>query len=161
MEIKSEVKKVRKGTRGFFREFKEFISQGNVIDLAVGVIIGAAFKDLVTGLVNKIFTPIINCLGSAKGENQIKQLVIPLGHSGQSIMIGDFISDIISFIIMAFIVFLLVKSIRKISSIGRKKEIVKVKVCPYCKSEIDIEASRCPNCTSDLTQQEEEKEDKQ
>lgn len=151
---KKEVKKLGKDTKGFFREFKEFISQGNVLDLAVGVIIGAAFKDLVSGLVSKIFTPIINCIGSAKGEDAIRQFTIPLGNSGQSIMLGDFISELISFVIMAFIVFLLVKSIRRVASIGVKKkeeeEKLTEKICPYCRTEIDIKATRCPHCTSIL-----------
>lgn len=154
-------KKVGRSTRKFFSDFKEFISRGNMMDLAVGVIIGAAVKDLVSGFVKDIFTPIINCIGSAKGEDAIRQMTIPLGDSGQSIMIGDLISDIISFVIMAFVVFLIVRSVKKISEISFRKKIEEeptTKICPFCKSEIDIEAVRCPHCTSILEEIDEEKD---
>lgn len=161
-QVKKEARKVKKKASGFFGEFKAFIAHGNVFDLAVGVIIGAAIKDLVNGVVNDILTPIINCIGSAKGDDAIKQMSIPLGSSGQYIMIGDVISQIISFLIMALVVFLLMRSIRKISTFSfKKKKAVRptVKTCPYCKTEIHIDATRCPHCTSILEEQNELKDD--
>ena len=144
----------------FLKDFKEFIDQGNVIDLAVGVIIGGAFKDVVSALVEKILTPILNCIGGdAQGKLGALQIQLIPGNDATVIEFGSFISSIISFIIMALIVFLIVKAVRKAASIGKKKkeeeEAVTTKTCPFCKSEIDIEATRCPHCTSELPEEEE------
>ena len=136
-----------------FKDFKEFIDQGNVIDLAVGVIIGGAFKDVVTALVEKIITPIINSFGAGNAGDALGALQVKLPGGGV-IEFGSFISSIISFLLMAFIVVLIVKGVRKASTIGKKKkeeeeEEPTTKTCPFCKSEIDIEATRCPHCTSE------------
>ena len=143
----------------FFKDFKDFIDQGNVIDLAVGVIIGGAFKDVVNALVEKIITPIINSFGADGAEDALGALQIELPGGGV-IELGSFISSIISFLLMAFIVFLIVKGVRKAATIGKKKEEEveeeTTKTCPFCKSEIDIEATRCPHCTSVLPEEEEE-----
>ena len=143
------------------KDFKDFIDQGNVIDLAVGVIIGGAFKDVVTALVEKIITPIINSFGAGGAENALGALQVKLPGGGV-IEFGSFISSIISFIIMAFIVFLIVKGVRKAATIGKKKkeeeEEVTTKTCPFCKTEIDIEATRCPHCTSELPEEVEQEE---
>lgn len=143
------------------KDFKDFIDQGNVIDLAVGVIIGGAFKDVVTALVEKIITPIINSFGAGGAENALGALQVKLPGGGV-IEFGSFISSIISFIIMAFIVFLIVKGVRKAATIGKKKkeeeEEETTKTCPFCKSEIDIEATRCPHCTSELPEEVEQEE---
>ena len=157
-DLKEGAQKLGKGTKGFLGEFKEFIMQGNVLDLAVGVIIGAAFKDIVTALVEKVITPLLNAIGTGGAEDKLGVLNIELSE-GNVIEFGSFISAIISFIIMAFIVFLIVKAVRKASTIGKKKEEVAeevtTKTCPFCKSEIDIEATRCPHCTSILEETEE------
>ncbi|MBE6818919.1 MAG: large conductance mechanosensitive channel protein MscL [Ruminococcaceae bacterium] len=142
-----------------FKDFKDFINQGNVIDLAVGVIIGAAFKDVVTALVEKIITPVLNCIGSnADGKLSALRFEIIPGNEATTVEFGAFISSIISFILMAFIVFLIVKAFRKAATIGKKKkeeeEAETTKTCPFCKSEIDIEATRCPHCTSELPEEE-------
>ena len=143
------------------KDFKEFIDQGNVIDLAVGVIIGGAFKDVVTSLVEKVLTPILNCFGGGDGKLGALQIQIIPGNDSTIIEFGSFISSIISFIIMAFIVFLIVKAVRKAATIGKKKkkeaeeEAPTTKTCPFCKSEIDIEATRCPHCTSEQPVEEE------
>lgn len=143
------------------KDFKDFIDQGNVIDLAVGVIIGGAFKDVVTALVEKIITPIINSFGAGGAENALGALQVKLPGGGV-IEFGSFLSSIISFIIMAFIVFLIVKGVRKAATIGKKKkeeeEEATTKTCPFCKTEIDIEATRCPHCTSELPEEVEQEE---
>ena len=146
------------------KDFKDFINQGNVIDLAVGVIIGGAFKDVVSALVEKILTPILNCLGAdAEGSLGALQVQIIKGNPATTIEFGSFISSIISFVLMAFIVFLIVKGVRKAATIGKKKkeeeEEETTKTCPFCKSEIDIEATRCPHCTSELPEEAEEAEE--
>jgi large conductance mechanosensitive channel len=133
----------------FFGEFKEFISKGNVLDMAVGVIIGGAFKAIVDSLVNDILTPIIGLLFDANFENLTAQI------GNVTLTYGNFLSAILNFLIMALVLFLIVKSFNKVRSMSEKKEEAApaaptTKVCPFCKSEISIEATRCPHCTSEL-----------
>lgn len=135
----------------FFKEFKEFISKGNVMDLAVGVIIGGAFSAIVTSLTDNIINPLINCIGGAEIQGKIHLI------GDNYIDYGAFISAIINFVIMALIIFCLVKTVNKAMSIGKKKEEPAeptTKTCPYCKSEIPIDAVKCCHCTSDLPTEE-------
>lgn len=138
----------------FFSEFKEFISKGNVMNLAVGVIIGGAFSGIVSSLTDNIINPLINLIGGTDVQGKI-----PLGGDNY-IDYGAFISAIINFIIMALIIFLLVKAVNKAMSLGKKKEEeveeVTTKTCPFCKSEIAIDAVKCPHCTSDIPEDTEE-----
>lgn len=99
----------------FLAEFKEFISKGNVLDLAVGVIIGGAFSSIVTALTDNIINPLINCIGGADIQGKIHLV------GDNYIDYGAFISAIINFVIMAFIIFLIVKAVNKMMSIGKKK----------------------------------------
>ena len=122
------------------KEFKEFALKGNMMDLAVGVIMGAAFKDVVTSLVDNIIMPVVSMF---TGNLNFDKWVIP----GTKITYGVFISALINFIIMAFIIFLMVKIMNKLR---KNDEEATTKVCPHCKSEIDIEATKCPHCTSDV-----------
>ena len=137
----------------FLEEFKAFALRGNVIDLAIGVLIGGAFTTLVGALTDDIINPILALFGGANAE---LGWAIKLGEGeGQSLLIGAFISAIINFIIMAFIIFMIMKSLNKLANIGKKKEEEKPaepteKECPYCKTMIKIGATRCPNCTSVL-----------
>ena len=137
----------------FLEEFKAFALRGNVIDLAIGVLIGGAFTNVVTALTEDIINPILNLFGGAQAE---LGWAIKLGQGeGQSLLIGAFISAIINFIIMAFVIFMIMKSLNKLATIGQKKEEPKPaapteKECPYCKTMIKIGATRCPNCTSEL-----------
>lgn len=135
----------------FFKEFKEFIAKGNVLDLAVGVIIGGAFSSIVTSLTDNIINPLINCIGGAEIQGKIHLV-------GENyIDYGAFISAIINFIIMAFIIFCIVKAVNKAMSIGKKEEPAAeptTKICPYCKSEIPIDAVKCCHCTSDIPEDE-------
>lgn len=152
----------------FFAEFKEFALRGNVMDLAVGVIIGAAFQNIVTAFIDNLIMPFIGLLtGGIDFTEQFLILKLPEGvdasmvtsanaaELGVSIWgYGAFITAVINFIIMAFVVFLLVKGINRLTSIGKKPEeepAPTTKKCPYCKSEIDIEATKCPHCISDLS----------
>ena len=136
---------------GFFSEFKTFALKGNVMSMAVGVIIGGAFSGLVTSLTTNIITPLLNCFGKMDGS--VSKLALKI--KGQSLEFGIFLADVINFIIMAFIVFLLVKGMNALSNIGAKKEeetpaAPTTKTCPYCKSEIAIDATKCAHCTSDV-----------
>lgn len=101
----------------FLKEFKEFALKGNVMELAVGVIIGAAFGDIVTALTNDFINPIINCIGGAEVSGRIK-----LGDTGQALNWGHFITAVINFIIMAFCIFLMMKAVNTLVSLGKKKE---------------------------------------
>ena len=134
--------------KAFMKEFKEFISRGNVMDMAVGIIIGGAFTAIVNSLVADIINPLLGCFVSM----DFSAWTIPL--VGEAALgIGNFINAVISFLIMAFILFSIIKSMNKAASIGKKPEEPAeptTKICPYCKSEIAIEATRCPHCTSQL-----------
>lgn len=133
--------------KSFMSEFKEFISRGNVMDMAVGIIIGGAFTAIVTSLVEDVINPILGCFGGMDFSN----IVIPLVGDA-SLKVGSFINAVINFLIMAFILFCLLRFINKLTNLGKKPEAPKApttKVCPYCKSSIHIEASRCPHCTSE------------
>lgn len=133
--------------KSFFDEFKKFILRGNVIDLAVGVIIGAAFQAIVNSLVDDIISPIIGLVA----DTDLSDMVATVG--GVDIRWGAFITAIINFLIMAFVIFLIVKAINKASELGRKKkeaDAPTTKICPRCQSEIHINATKCPHCTSDL-----------
>lgn len=138
------------------KEFREFIARGNVIDLAVAVIIGAAFGKLVTSLVEGIIMPPI---GMLLGGVDFANLFIDLSGKHPAsladaqvrglpiITYGVFLNDVISFLIIAFVIFLIVKAINK----RKQVEVVELtKDCPYCFSSINIEATRCSACTSQL-----------
>ena len=126
--------------KGIIKEFKEFISRGNVLDMAVGIIIGSAFTAIVNSLVTDILTPIIT---ASTDDIKFKELQF------HGIMYGNFINAIITFLLTALAVFAIVKFV----NVFKKKEVegpATTKECKYCKSVIAIEAVKCPCCTSDL-----------
>jgi large conductance mechanosensitive channel len=142
------------------KEFKDFAVKGNVVDMAVGVIVGGAFGKIVTSLVNDVIMPLVGVL---TGGIDFSNLFLPLDGNtytlaeaetaGAAVLkYGSFLSQVLDFLIVSFVIFIFVK---KIMALGRKKEAPveeapKTKVCPYCKSEIAIDATRCPHCTSEL-----------
>jgi large conductance mechanosensitive channel len=133
----------------FLEEFKAFALKGNVMDMAVGVIIGGAFTAIVTSLTDNFINPIINFILNI-GMLFKGQLLYSWGDiSG---FVSNFLSSVVNFLILALILFFLLKGINKLLSIGKKKEAEapKTKKCDFCKSEIDIEATRCPHCTAKL-----------
>ncbi len=167
-----------------WKEFKEFATKGNVVDLAIGVIIGGGFQKIVNSLVNDIIMPFISIF---TGKIDFNDMVFTIG--GTSIKYGSFITNIMNFLIIAFSVFLMVRYINKLNKTLEKKAKVMAedinkrlekqpkffkgmkkknkkedtpvevpapttKVCPYCLSEINIKASRCPHCTSILEETE-------
>ncbi|MCX7748755.1 MAG: large conductance mechanosensitive channel protein MscL [Clostridia bacterium] len=141
------------------KEFKQFAMKGNVIDLAVGVIIGAAFGKIVTSLVSDIIMPLIGLLlGSIDftnlfivlGEGSYKTLEEATKAGAATLNYGRFINNIIDFLIIAFSIFIVIRQVGKFT---KKKEVpapITTKKCTYCYSEIHIDATRCPNCTSTL-----------
>ena len=129
------------------KEFKEFAVKGNMLDLAIGVIIGGAFGKIVSSLVEDILMPLLTLFTG--GMDSFSNLSFTIGNA--TVKYGLFIQNIIDFLIVAFAIFIMVKQLNKF----KKKEVVveeapKVKECVYCKSEIAIEATRCPHCTSVL-----------
>ena len=137
----------------FMGEFKEFIMRGNVMDLAVGVIIGGAFGAIVNSLCADVITPLIQLIiGKVIGVDSIDEMTKVLNVG--PIAFGNFISAVINFLIMAIIIFIMVKAINKLMNMRKKEEEEEeeatTKVCPFCCIEIDIKATRCPHCTSEL-----------
>lgn len=145
-------------------EFKEFISRGNVLDMAVGVIIGAAFKAIIDSLVNNVIMP---CLTLLTGKMDFTNLFIPLDGNtyatieaakeagAATLNYGSFISAVINFFIMSIVIFALVKTMNTIAALTHKKKeevpaAPTTKKCPFCCSEIAIEAKKCPHCTSEV-----------
>lgn len=148
------------------KEFKDFAMKGNVIDMAIGVIIGGSFQKIVTSLVNDIIMPAIAIF---TGKVDFSNLVLTIGNS--SIKYGSFFTTIIDFLIIAFSIFIAIRIIAKLNDKTKenmekiaknnkylkkkkKKEEPKqeptTKTCPYCLSEINFKAIKCPHCTSDL-----------
>lgn len=144
------------------KEFKEFISKGSVMDLAIGVIIGGAFSKIVSSLVDDIIMPLVGLLlGGVDISNYFVTLdggkyatLAEAQEAGAATLnYGVFLNRIIDFLIIAFVLFLIIKAINKARALTKKPEAEAApttKVCPYCKSTIDINATRCPNCTSEL-----------
>lgn len=151
------------------KEFKEFISKGNIMDMAIGVIIGGAFTSIVNALTSCFIKPILGLIGGAEVKG-----TIPLGHSGQALDYGSFLTAVINFLIVAFVLFIILKAINtanekskeRLEKLAKKvkrnkkgkrnvdaEEIIPeptTKICPYCLSEINYKATRCPHCTSEL-----------
>lgn len=127
--------------------------RGNVLDMAVGVIVGGAFTSIVTSLNENILTPIIGIFGGT--DFSYLTLKLGSGENAPVLAYGNFITAVINFLITAFVIFLIVKAINNVNSRFSKKEeaeeVQTTKVCPYCKSTIAIDAVRCPHCTSELS----------
>lgn len=144
----------KNGKKGFIAEFKEFITRGNVLDMAVGVIIGGAFTAIVTSLNTDILTPILGLIGGTDFSHL--KLVLGSGENAPVLMYGNFITAIINFLITALVIFIIIKSINSLQNkLSKKKEETPAepttKECPFCKSTIAIGAVKCPHCTSDLS----------
>ena len=134
----------------FLDEFKKFALRGNVLDMAVGVIVGGAFTGIVTSLTANFINPLLNLIMTG-GAGEISDGVAwTLGAA-----VASFLTTVVNFIITAFVLFVLLKGINRLMTLGKKKEAPAApttKKCPYCLSEIPLEATRCPHCTSELKQ---------
>ena len=140
------------------KDFKEFAFKGNMLDLAIGVVIGGAFGKIITSIVNDLIMPLLSLLtGKTRFENLFyafngkyyKTLVAAQADKAATLNYGLFITAVIDFLIVAFTIFIVVRQLNRF----KKKEepvVSKLKACPYCKTDIAIEATRCPNCTSQL-----------
>ena len=116
MSKDERISKLKDKGKGFFSEFKDFVMRGNVMDMAIGVIIGGAFSGIVTALTNDFINPLINGIGGAEVGGTIKI------YGGQVIKYGDFITAVINFLIMAFVLFMLLKFVNKLTSVGKKRK---------------------------------------
>ncbi len=137
--------------KGFLDEFKAFIMRGNVMDMAVGVIVGGAFTAIVTSLNEDLLTPLLGIFGGTDFSSLY--VVLGSGENAPMLMYGKFITAVINFLITALVIFFIVKAINKAAALKKKEdkaEAPKTKMCPYCRSEIAIEATRCPHCTSEI-----------
>lgn len=128
------------------KEFREFVMRGNVLDLAIAVIIGGAFGKIVGSLVNDILMPVI---GLIMGGVDFSKLAIPVGSEGAVIAWGIFVQTIIDFLVIALVIFLIVKATNKMKKTPTPADPT-TKECPHCFSVIAIKATRCPHCTSEL-----------
>lgn len=160
---------MKKG-RGFIGEFREFIMRGNVMDLAVGVIIGGAFQVIVKSLVDDIIMPIITLVTGgidfknwfiALDGNSYHTLEHAEAAKAATLNYGIFITAVINFLIMALVIFLLVKFMNRLAELNpltkkEEEEESDTQICPFCKSEIPIDATKCAHCTSDIPQVETE-----
>ncbi|NLW42374.1 MAG: large conductance mechanosensitive channel protein MscL [Tissierellia bacterium] len=140
------------------QEFKDFINRGNVIDMAVGVVIGGAFGAIVSALVDGIVMPIVSLItgggdfGSkfiALDGNTYATLAQAQEAGAATLNYGALIQSVIDFLIISFVIFIFIKQINKLKKAEPEADPT-TKTCPFCKTEIDIEATRCPNCTSEL-----------
>ena len=138
----------------FFEEFKKFISRGNVMDMAVGVIIGGAFTAIVNSLVNDIFMPVLSLI---TGGFDIAGMSVSfgVGDNAATLNYGAFLSAVINFLLIALVIFCIIKAMNTAKDKMLKKQEEEApapttKKCSYCMSEIDIQATRCPHCTSEL-----------
>ncbi|MCF0228381.1 MAG: large conductance mechanosensitive channel protein MscL [Parasporobacterium sp.] len=136
--------------KGIIQEFKEFINRGNVVDMAVGVVIGAAFKAIVDSVVADLISPIIGIIF----KQDFSSLSVEI--NGSVFTYGNFIMAVINFLLVAIVLFAFVKAVNKMRDAKAKKAPKEepaapaTKVCPYCKSEIAADAVKCPHCTSDV-----------
>lgn len=142
----------------FLKEFKEFAMKGNVMDLAIGVIIGAAFGKIVSSLVGDIVMPLISLV---TGKLDFSELFLSLDGKpyaslqaakdakAATLNYGVFITNVIDFLIIAFVIFLFVKQLNRLKPKAAPAPVT-TKDCPYCRSSIHLEATKCPNCTADL-----------
>ena len=134
----------------FMAEFKKFIARGNVMDMAIGIIIGGAFTAIVTSLVNDILMPVLSLL---TGGFDFSALCIILGEgeNAATLNYGSFIAAIINFLLISVVIFMLIRAINKLSVMKKEEPAAATtKECPFCKEQVSIQAVRCPHCTSEL-----------
>ena len=151
------------------QEFKKFAIQGNMLDMAVGMIIGAAFKDIVNSVVNDLFMPVVSMF---TGKVDFANMFVALDGNTYAtledakaatsvIAYGQFITQVINFVILAFVIFMMVRMVNKLRTAAEKPAEAPApaapaepteKTCPFCQSTISIKATRCPHCTSELTE---------
>ena len=135
----------RAAATGFLKDFQDFVIKGNIFDLAIAVIMGGAFGKVVDSLIKDVITPaILEPTIKASGAKDLESWVVGAAK------LGLFLSNIISFVVIAFVIFLMVRAMAKFKRKEEKLEAADTKECPYCLSTIPVAASKCGHCTSDL-----------
>jgi large conductance mechanosensitive channel len=135
----------RAAATGFLKDFQDFVIKGNIFDLAIAVIMGGAFGKVVDSLIKDVITPaILEPTIKASGAKDLESWVVGAAK------LGLFLSNIISFVVIAFVIFLMVRAMAKFKRREEKLEAADTKECPYCISTIPVTASKCGHCTSDL-----------
>ncbi|RKM62706.1 MULTISPECIES: large conductance mechanosensitive channel protein MscL [unclassified Butyrivibrio] len=162
--MKDKISNVAGKGKGLAAEFREFIMRGNVLDMAVGVIIGGAFQKIISSLVDDIIMPFISIITGGIDFNNMfftldggtyATLEAAKEAGAVTVNYGTFITVVIDFLLMALVIFALVKCMNNVSNKFKKEQEeapATTKICPRCKSEIAIDATRCPHCTSELTE---------
>ena len=142
--------------KSFIKEFKEFALKGNVMDMAIGVIIGAAFGNIVSSLTDSFINPLIALIFGVNSEDGV-QIGGQFKINGVAFDYGSFLSAVVNFLIIALVLFLMLKAVNgalsKANSLNKTEEAPAeptTKICPKCQSEINIKATKCPCCTADL-----------
>lgn len=135
--------------KAFIAEFKKFIARGNVMDMAVGIIIGGAFTAIVTSLVDDMLMPVLSLIVGGFDFNALC-IVLGEGEDAATLNYGSFIAAIINFLLISVVIFMLIKGINKLSVKKEEAAAPTTKECPFCKEQIAISAVRCPHCTSEL-----------
>ena len=148
--IVSIQRKGRIDMKKIWNEFKAFAFKGNVIDLAVGMIIGSSFTAIVNSLVNSVVMPLLSLITQKNNYEEMKWMI-----GATEIPYGLFLQAVINFVCIAICLFFIVKMINKLNNLKKKEEKAEApkepaRLCPFCKSEIHKEATRCPHCTSSL-----------
>ena len=148
----------RTAATGLAKDFQDFVMKGNIFDLAVGVIIGGAFGKIVSSLVETIIMPIVSMAipgGSWRDTKIVLGVIADPKNPGKqienAILIGQFLGGLLDFVIIAFVIFLMIRALAKAKRKEEKLEMAETKECPYCLSTIAIAATRCLHCTSDLS----------
>lgn len=159
LKVNIDPQQVIKKEKKMLKEFKEFALRGNVIDLAIGIIIGGAFGKIVTSLVNDILMPPIGLLlgkvdfaslyWNISGK-RYASLADAQAAGAATINYGIFINNVIDFIIVAFVIFLLIRQINRLAKKPEAPAAPTTRECPFCMTQISVKASRCPNCTSEV-----------
>ena len=140
----------------FLKEFKSFALKGSMIDLAVGMIIGSAFTGIVNSLVNDIVMPALSLITGRIDFNDMK-IVLSAGENASSINYGSFLTQLVNFLVVALVIYFVVKQINRLRELVEMPVVPTEKECPFCRSKISVLATRCPHCTSVLTEVAEEK----
>lgn len=157
--LKEQKEKTRKNTKKTINEYKEFALKGNILDMAIGIVIGTAFTTIVNSLVTSVITPLLSLLTNKVNLTDLfitlhgeKMPTLAQAKASGAIVLsyGDLLNSVLYFFIISFTLFIVVKFMKKIKKNNDDSINETIKTCPYCYSQINIKATKCPNCTSDL-----------
>lgn len=133
------------------KEFKDFAVKGNVVDMAVGVVIGGAFGKIITSLVNDIIMPLVGMLTGGIDFSNMQWVLKPATAEAEAVAVkyGVLLNTVLQFLIVAFSIFIVIRQLNRLKKPAPAAPVT-TKTCPYCKIDVALEATRCPHCTSQL-----------